>query len=95
MPVHLKRGQPIFLIWFASLDCETTFRKNGTIHKGIDPEIVTAVAGELQSFAGLSKKINGVHKALGDRVRVLEKEQIYYRIIGALALAFVIALTVN
>ena len=95
VPVHLKRGQPIFLIWFASLDCETTFRKNGTIHKGIDPEIVTAVAGELQSFAGLSKKINGVHKALGDRVRVLEKEQIYYRIIGALALAFVIALTVN
>ena len=95
VPVHLKRGQPIFLIWFASLDCETTFKKNGTIHKGIDPEIVTAVAGELQSFVGLSKRINGVDKALGDRVRVLEKEQIYYRIIGALALAFVIALTVN
>ena len=95
VPVHLKRGQPIFLIWYASLDCETTFKKNGTIHKGIDPEIVTAVAGELQSFAGLSKKINDVDKALGDRVHVLEKEQTYYRVIGAIALAFIIALTVN
>ena len=95
VPVHLKRGQPILLIWYASLDCETTFKKNGTIHKGIDPEIVTAVAGELQSFASLSKKINDVDKALGDRVHVLEKEQTYYRVIGAIALAFVIALTVN
>ena len=33
----------------------------------IDPELVTAVAGELQSFASLSKKISDVDKALGDQ----------------------------
>ena len=82
VPVHLKRGQPIFLIWYANLDCETAFKKDGTIHMGIDPEIVTAVAGELLSFASLSKKINDVDNALGERVHVLEKEQTYYRVIG-------------
>jgi dCTP deaminase len=95
VPIHLKRGQPIFLIWYASLDCETAFKKDGTIHKGIDPELVTAVAGELQSFAGLSKKIKDVDKALSDRVHAVEKEQTYYRVIGLVALALVIALTVN
>jgi len=95
VPIHLKRGQPIFLIWYASLDCETAFKKDGTIHKGIDPDVVTAVAGELQSFASVSKKIKDVDKALGDRVHALEKEQTYYRVIGAVALALVIALTVN
>jgi dCTP deaminase len=95
VPIHLKRGQAIFLIWYGTLDCETAFKKDGAVHKGIDPELVTAIAGELQSFAGLSKKIKDVDKALGDRVTAVEKEQTYYRVIGAIALALAIALTVN
>ena len=95
VPVHLKRGQPIFLIWYANLDCETAFKKDSTIHKGIDPEIVTAVAGELLSFASLSKKINGVDKRLGNRVYAVEKEQTYYRVIGVIALGFIVALAVK
>jgi dCTP deaminase len=92
--IHLKRGQSIFLIWYASLDCETAFKKDSTIHRGIDTELVTAVAGELQSFASLSKKIKDVDKALADRVHAIEKEQTYYRVIGSVALAIVIALSV-
>jgi dCTP deaminase len=95
VPIHLKRGQPIFLIWYASLDCETKFKKDGSVHMGIDPELITAVAGELQSFAGLSKKMKDVDKALGDRIHSVEREQTYYRVIGAIALALMIALTVS
>jgi dCTP deaminase len=95
VPIHLKRGQPIFLIWYANLDCETSFKKDGTVHKGIDPELITAVAGELQSFAGLSKKVKDVDKALGDRIHSIEREQTYYRVIGAIAIAVVIAIGIN
>ena len=95
VPIHLKRGQPIFLIWYASLDRETAFKKDDPVHMGIDPELITGIAGELQSFAGLSKKIKDVDRALGDRIHAVEKEQTYYRVIGAVALALVIALTVN
>lgn len=94
VPVHLRRGQPIFLIWYASLDCETSFNKEGILHKGIDPELVTAIAGELQSFAGLSKRIKDVDKALAERLQAVEKEQTYYRVIGAIALV-VIAISVT
>jgi len=95
VPVHLKRGQPIFLIWYTSLDRETTFKKDGTTHKGIDSDVVTAIAGELQSFAGLSKKIEDADKALSKRVQAVEKEQTYCKVIGTIILAFVIGLTVN
>jgi dCTP deaminase len=95
VPIHLKRGQPIFLIWYASLDRETAVRKDGAVHLGIDPELITSIAGELQSFAGLSKKVKDVDKSLGDRIHALEKEQTYYRVIGAIALALMIALTVS
>lgn len=93
--IHLKRGQPIFLIWYASLDRESAFRKNDPVHKGLDTEQITAIAGELQSFASLSKKVKDVDKALGDRIHAIEREQTYYRVISALVLALVIALTVN
>ena len=95
VPIHLKRGQAIFLIWYASLDCETALKKEGPVHRGLDPELITAVAGELQSFAGLSKKIKDVDKSLGDRIHAVEKEQTYYRVLGAVALAIVIALAVS
>ena len=92
VPVHLKRGQPIFLIWYASLDCETAFRKNGTTQEGIDPKIVTAVAGELQSFAGLSKKINDVDRSLRDRIHDVEKKQVKFTVISSIALGIIVAL---
>lgn len=95
MPIHLKRGQPIFLIWYASLDRETAIKKDGALHMGIDPELITGIAGELQSFAGLSKKMKDGDKALGDRIHAVEKEQTYYRVIGTIALALMIALTVS
>jgi dCTP deaminase len=95
VPIHIRRGQPIFLIWFARLDRETAFKKDGQIHKGIDIEAVTAVAGELQSFAGLSRKLKDQDKSLGDRIHAIEREQTYYRGIGALVLAIVVAFSVS
>jgi len=95
VPIHLKRGQPIFLIWYASLDRESAFKKDGSLQMGIDTELITDIAGELQSFAGLSKKVKDVDEALADRIHAIEKEQTYYRVIGAVALALVVALTVN
>ena len=75
VPVHLKQGKPIFLIWYASLDQRTTFKKNGPAKKGIDTELIVGIADELQSFAGLSKKIENVEKKLNERVHVIEKSQ--------------------
>jgi dCTP deaminase len=95
VPIHIRRGQPIFLIWYGRLDRETAFKKDGKIQKGIDIEAVTSVAGELQSFAGLSKKLKDQDKSLGDRIHAVEREQTYYRGIGALVLAIAVALSVN
>jgi hypothetical protein len=39
--------------------------------------------------------VKDVDKALGDRIHPIEKEQTYYRVIGAVALALVVTLTVN
>jgi len=56
---------------------------------------VTSVAGELQSFAGLSKKLKDQDKSLGDRIHAIEREQTYYRGIGARVLAIAVGFSVN
>ena len=95
MPVHLKRGQPIFLIWYAGLDRETTFKKDGATRKGIDPEVVTAIAGELQSFASLAKKIEDGDNALSERVHAIEKSQVKFHVMVGVVLVIVTGLALN
>ena len=92
VPIHLKRGQPIFLIWYASLDRETAFKKDGRVHMGINTQLIAGVAGELQSFASLSAKIGNVDEELGTRIHTVEKEQAIVRVIGSIAVAMLIGL---
>ncbi|WP_419943483.1 dCTP deaminase domain-containing protein [Candidatus Palauibacter sp.] len=90
VPVHLKRGQEIFLIWYASLDRETACRKDDPVRRGIDTELITGVAGELQSFASLDAKI----KTLGDRIHAVERIHEHLRVLGAVAVTLLISLLV-
>lgn len=90
--IHLRRGQPIFLIWYAGLDRSTEYKKDGKTRTGIDTELIASVSGELLSFAGLSKKIKDLDKDLTGRVHSIEKEQSFSRVIGGIALAIIIGL---
>ena len=78
---------------FPDLVCEPGPRDRGQEGRhrppGLDPELITGIAGELQSFAGLSKKVKDVDKSLGDRIHALEKEQTYYRVIAGLVLLLI------
>jgi len=100
-PVHLKRGMDAFLIWFADL-CDSADvaesvkrkkddEKNGK--RGINPDVVTKIAGEIHSFEGLNSRIKATEKSLSDRMHAIEKEQaitkwaavgIFGAVIGAL-----------
>lgn len=91
IPIHLKCGQQIFLIWYASLDCKTAYKKEGDVRTGMDTELITGIAGELESLTGLSTKIKKVEKTLVDRIHAVEKDHASYRNIRAIVLGVVIA----
>lgn len=92
LTIHLRQGQPTFLIWYANLDRTSAKIKSEPVQRGIPSELITGVSGELQSFASLSSKIKDVEKTLTDKVHAIEREQTYYRVIAAIALAVVIAI---
>ena len=86
VPVHLKQGQRIFLIWYANLDQTTKYKKSGSLDKGLSSDTVTAISGEIKSFAGLAKKIEVVTKELDERIRSVEKWHARFNVIGIIGL---------
>lgn len=90
VPVHLRQGQPMFLIWYASLDAPTKLGRRQPVQESFPPDLISGISGELQSLAGMNKKIKEIDKALTERVHALEREQSYYR---SLALVIVLLVT--
>ena len=58
--VHLARGDDCFLVWYASLDRESHFVRKAPPFDGIASSLIMPIAGEVQSLASLSDRIDRV-----------------------------------
>jgi dCTP deaminase len=74
-PIHLRRGEPCFLIWYADLDRVSRSVKNTSTQERIDLLFLNSVSGELYSLDGLAKRIRETEKDLGLRISSLERRQ--------------------
>jgi dCTP deaminase len=95
VPVHLRQGQSLFLIWFSSLDRPTKLGRNQPVQETFPPDLISGISGELQSLAGINKKIKDLDKSLTERVHTIEREQTYYRFIAFAALLIIGAVITN
>lgn len=90
-PVHLSRGEPCFLIWYADLVEPSKLGKRKG-YNSIPSELTGPIAGGLQSFASLLSKINENDKKLTDRVGAIEREQAVVKWAMALAVGALVTL---
>lgn len=90
-PVHLSRGEPCFLIWYADLDQPSDLPKRIGFDS-IPSDLTGPIAGGLQSFASLLSKINDNDKKLSDRLAAVEREQAVTKWATALLIGVLITL---
>ncbi len=94
--VHLRRGDDLFTISFAWLDEKTVKpRREEERFLHIPSEIITPIAGEVQSLAGLKESIDEVEDELDDRLQAVEREVAILRWALALAFSIVVGLLVR
>lgn len=91
--IHLKRGTPLFLIWYADLDENATnqkdiYKKTEPGHDTIPLSLINGISGEIQSAHGLSEKISDLDKTV--RSNSLHVKSIY-ALLSALVIALVAA----
>ena len=88
--IHLRQGDPTFLIWFADLDHDAgNFAKRGASVTQMDVNVLNQVTGELHSLEGLAAKLSKTDRELRDKINDVQRANaIVYAAAGAvLALA--------
>lgn len=88
-PVHLSRGEPCFLIWYADLDKPSKLDKKLGFDN-IPSNLIGPIAEGVQSFAGLLSKINENDKKLSERFNTVEREQAILKWAMALAVGAIV-----
>lgn len=79
-PLHLTHGQELFLIWYADLDQETSFKKKaGDGLKGINTDLVNGISGEILSLQSLSEKQRRLENDLNLKLERQRSEVIFIR----------------
>ena len=73
-PLHLERGQPLFLIWYASLDGVTAMKKDEAGFIGIRPEMLTGISGEIQSLQRLSEEYRELEKRFDTKLGQIQSK---------------------
>ena len=81
--LHLSRGQPLFLLWYADLDRSTKQRKSGEGFEGIDSSVLNGISGEILSLQSLSDEITQ------QKIEVAKASQLRKWVIGIVTIIFI------
>ena len=66
-PLHLQRGQALFLIWYADLDGSTKKKKAVRGFNYIQPKLINGISGEILSLQSLSDKQRALEAKLNQQ----------------------------
>jgi len=58
--VHLRRGEPCFLIWFADLDRPSEFTKNEPGFDRIPVDLVSNIASDFKTVSGVASSVDAL-----------------------------------
>jgi dCTP deaminase len=89
-PVHLSRGEPCFLIWFADLSGAPEKCPVKPGYDNIPSELTGPIAQGVESYAGLNSKIDETNRNLSEKIATLEREQAVLKWATALAVGALI-----
>lgn len=89
--VHLRQGQPIFLIWYADIsDPVPESRDPGPWQ--IQSEWISGVGGKLHSLASLASSVNEVEQKLQRRLDEVTRELAIFRVVAAIAVTALVGI---
>ncbi len=98
-PVHLQRGLPLFLIWYADLDGASKKRKTGTAKSTIPPKLIANLTNATDSLFALKQRVENETKTrqtedqkLVEKIHKLEKSQERIKVISAVLLTIFVGL---
>lgn len=93
-PIHLRQGDPTFLIWFADLDKDAgkDAKQQRAPVTQMDVTILNHVAGELNSLEGLAEKLRTTDRELRDKINEIQRANAIVYVAAGLVVAIAIGM---
>ena len=94
--VHLRQGQPIFLIWYACISDpvpESKSRESGPWR--IRPEWISGIGGKLHSLASIASSVTEVEQKLQRRLDAVGRELAIFRVVAAIAVTALVGILIR
>ena len=93
--VHLRRGQDIFLIWYANLT-DPAEKSRDPAPDWIPSDLISSIgAGQLHSLTGLAGAMEVVRERLDRRLDAVMGELAIFRVVAAIAVTALVAIGVK
>ena len=86
--IHLERGMPLFLIWYANLDQTTAVVRTAPCYNNIPPDLINSISGEIHSIRSLSDKIRDIEKEFIGKLHTLQVRVAVISVVFLLLLTF-------
>lgn len=74
MPIKLQRGMPLFLMWLADLDRQTTKAKNHPPITELDIKIIDPIHGPIFSPQAISESVNSFKNDIKEEVHKIDNK---------------------
>ena len=94
VPVHLRQGDQIFLIWYADLSDPVTRPRPPEPH-GIRSEWVSGIGGKLHSLASLANAVTTAEQRLDKRLDAVTRELAIFRAVALIAATGLVGIAVK
>jgi dCTP deaminase len=91
--IHLRQGDPVFLIWFADLDTDAgdDAKRMSAPVTHMDVNILNQVTGEVSSIEGLAEKLRATERDLNNKINEVHRANAPVQVAAALVIAFIVA----
>jgi dCTP deaminase len=89
-PIHLRRGDDCFLIWYADLDRHSKQTKTMPGHQSITTALVTDISGQVMSFDGLNAKIKELKEDYDEKIHAIQRDHTIIRTGGTLIVGILV-----
>jgi len=84
--VHLRQGQPIFMIWYADISDPVPKSEHRDPEPGhIQSDWISGIGGKLHSLASLASSVTEVEQRLQRRLDAVGRELAIFRVVAAIA----------
>lgn len=98
-PIHLQRGLPLFLIWYADLDAPSKKHKRGAADETIPPKLIGNLTAATDSLYALDKRLKeeaekrrDEHEKLSNRIHDIARSQERVKVTFAIVLTLLTGL---